>query len=260
MSGGPVIAFGQQPCGFFPRRFLVAKIRTARRLQSQIGGRVVYFCHDSDHDPRETRTILRHRTTGHPASLNFAVASKLQRKFSPLYAKRIAADWHATTLAQLPNYVDHPSIDLFRQTSAPTVAAFCLAMYRGMGLLDGVDVVSSSDPAVRRRACAVDDFFVDVPYQGEIVRARVRDGTLSLHEGGDSYVILPGPASGFGKEQISPTRDTRLRWMQSVIRCTHYVTGAGEQAYLRPEEAPGIVYVARETIERPDEAFTEPSG
>ena len=260
MSADPVIAFGQQPCGFFPRRFLVAKIRTARRLQSQIGGRVVYFCHDSDHDPRETRTILRHRTTDQPASLNFVVGSKLQRKFSPLYVKRIAADWHTRTLAQLPNYVDHPVIELFRRTSAQTVAEFCLAMYRGMGLLDGVEVVFSSDPAVRRRACDVDDFFVDVPYQGEIVRARVRDGMLSLHEGGDSYVTLPGPASGFGKEQISPTRDTRLRWMQSVIQCTHYVTGAGEQAYLRPEEAPGITYMERETIERSDEAFAELSG
>ena len=64
MTVEPVIAFGQQPCGFFPRRFLVAKMRTARRLQAEIGGRVVFFCHDSDHDPRETRTILRHRTTG----------------------------------------------------------------------------------------------------------------------------------------------------------------------------------------------------
>jgi hypothetical protein len=260
MSGEPIIAFGQQPCGFFPRRYLVAKIRTARRLQSEFGGRVVYFCHDSDHDPRETRTILRHRATREIAHLNFAVGSKLQRKFSPLYAKRIATDWHARTLAQLPNYVEHPVIELFRRTSAPTVAEFCIAMYRGMGLLDGVEVVLSSDPAVRRRACDVDDFFVDVPYQGEIVRARARAGTLSLHEGGDSYVIVPGPASGFSKEQISPTRDTRLRWMQSVIGCTHYVTGAGEQAYLRAEEAPGITYVKRETIERSDEAFTELPG
>ena len=39
MSGEPVIAFGQQPCGFFPRRFLVAKIHTARRLQAEMGGR-----------------------------------------------------------------------------------------------------------------------------------------------------------------------------------------------------------------------------
>jgi len=260
MSAQPVIAFGQQPCGFFPRRFFVAKISTARRLQAEIGGRVVYFCHDSDHDPRETRTILRHRATDRPAYLNFAVVSKLQRKFSPLYAKRIAAGWHARTLDQLPNYVGHPAIDLFRTTSAATVADFCLAMYRGMGLLDGVEVVASSDPDVRRRACDVDDFFVDVPYEGEIVRARVRDGALVLHEGGDSFVTLPGGASRFGKERISPTRDTRLRWMQSVIHCTHYVTGAGEQAYLRPEDAPEIAYVQREDIERPDEAFTEQAG
>ncbi len=188
------------------------------------------------------------------------MVSKLQRKFSPLYVKRIAAEWQARTVAQLTNYVEHPIIDVFRATSAATVGEFCLAMYRGMGLLDGLEVVCSSDPAVRRRACDVDDFFVDVRYQGEIVRARVRDGSLTLHEGGDSYVTLPRPPSGFGKEQISPTRDTRLRWMQSIIRCTHYVTGAGEQAYLRPEEAPGIVYVRRESIERSDEAFTELSG
>jgi hypothetical protein len=260
MNAEPVIAFGQQPCGFFPRRFLVAKIRTARRLQAEIGGRVVYFCHDSDHDPRETRTILRHRATGQPAHLNFAVASKLQRKFSPLYAKRIADHWHAMTLRQLTNYLDHPVIDLFRQTSAETVANFCLEMYRRMGLLDAIDVVRSSDPEVRRHACDVDDFFVDVPYQGEVVRARARDGRLYLHEGGDSFVPLPVAASGFGQEHITPARDTRLRWMQSVIHCTHYVTGAGEQAYLRLEDAPEITYVRREDIERSDEAFTELSG
>lgn len=260
MSGGPVIAFGQQPCGFFPRRFLVAKIRTARRLQAEMGGRVVYFCHDSDHDPRETATILRHRATGQPAALNFAVGSKLQRKFSPLYAKRIAGPWHARTVGQLTNYLDRPVIDLFRRTSEETVADFCLAMYRGMGLLEGVEVVRSSDPEVRRRACDVEDFFVDVPYEGEIVRARARAGGLYLHEGGDSFVTLAAAAGPFEKAKISPARDTRLRWMQSVIHCTHYVTGAGEQAYLRPEEAPEIAYVRREDIERSDEAFTELPG
>jgi hypothetical protein len=140
------------------------------------------------------------------------------------------------------------------------VADFCLEMYRGMGLLDGVDVVVSSDPEVRRRACDVDDFFVDVPYEGAIVRARARDGGLYLHEGGDSFITLPGAPSGFGKEQISPTRDTRLRWMQSVIHCTHYVTGVGEQAYLRRQDAPEIACVRRDDIERSDEAFTELSG
>jgi len=255
MSVEPIIAFGQQPCGFFPRRFLVAKIRTARRLQAQIGGRLVFFCHDSDHDPRETRTILRHRATGEPAQLNFAVATKLQRKFSPLYVKRIAPDWHGKTLRQLPNYVDGRVIDLFRKTSADTVADFCLEMYRRMALLDGIHVARSSDPALRRSACEVSEFFVDVPYEGEIVRARVRDGELRLHAGGDSFVILP--ATAFAKEQISPTRDTRLRWMQSVLQCTHYVTGEGEHAYLRQDEAPEITFVRRDQIDRSDEAYTE---
>ena len=41
-----------------------------------------------------------------------------------------------------------------------------------MGLLEGIRVVRSSDPAVRRAACDVPEFFVDVPHEGEIVRAR----------------------------------------------------------------------------------------
>ena len=255
MNQRPVISFGQQPCGFFPRRFLVAKVRTARRLQSEIGGEIVYFCHDSDHDPRETRTILRHRKTNEPAVLNFAVNNKVQRKYSPLFLKRIAPDWQAKTILQLPNYVDHALIDLFKQASAATVADFCLDLYRRMGLLDGIRVVRSSDPACRMAACDVSDFFVDVPYQGEIVRARHQEGQLQLHEGGDSFLQLP-PAQ-FAKSQISPTRDSRLRWMQSVLHCTHYIAGVGEQAYLSKDETPEITFIPRDAIERSDEAYVE---
>jgi hypothetical protein len=89
-----------------------------------------------------------------------------------------------------------------------------------------------------------------------VVRARCIAGVLKLHEGGDSYVTLPGV--GFSKEQISPARDTRLRWMQSVLHCTHYIAGAGEQAYLRKEDAPEITYINRDPIERSDEAYTDP--
>jgi hypothetical protein len=78
---------------------------------------------------------------------------------------------------------------------------------------------------------------------------------LTLHEGGDSFITLP--KTTFSKEQISPTRDTRLRWMQSVLHCTHYIAGAGEKAYLRPEEAPDITFVNRDAIERADEAYIE---
>ena len=251
----PLICFGQQPCGFFPRRYLVAKIRTARRLQAELGGEVVYFFHDSDHDPRETRTLLRHRTTAQPAQLNFSFENRVQRKFSPLYLKRIPADWQGRTELQLPNYVGHEWIDLFAKTRAGNAADFCLEMYRAMGLLEGIRVARSSDLALRRAACDVDDFYVEVPYQGEIARARFAGGELKLHEGGDSFVTLP-PAA-FTKEQVSPARDTRLRWMQSALHCTHYVAGAGERAYLKKEEAPEITFIDRESIDRSDEAYTE---
>lgn len=255
MTRPPVIGFGQQPCGFFPRRFLFAKIQTARRLQSEIGGEVVFFFHDSDHDPRETRTILRHRKTGDPAALNFAFENKLQRKFSPLYLKRIVPGWQDRTRLQLTNYIGHPLIAVFEKTTAANAADFCLEMYRGMGLLEGIRLVRSSHPEVRRAACPIEDFFVDVPYQGEIVRARYCNGALKLHEGGDAYLTLP--ATPFTKDQVSPARDTRLRWMQSVLHCTHYVAGAGEQAYLRREETPEITFVNRDPIDRSDEAYTE---
>src|SRR6202142_3197976 len=159
MSPAPVICFGQQPCGFLPRRFLFAKIQTARRLQAELGGEIVFFYHDSDHDPRETRTILRHRKTREPALLNFAFENRLQRKFSPQYLKRIPAGWQDKTLLQLPNYVDRRLIEMFKCTSAANVADFCLGMYRAMNLLDGVRVVRSSDPAVRRAACDVLEFY-----------------------------------------------------------------------------------------------------
>jgi hypothetical protein len=255
MSAAPIICFGQQPCGFFPKRFLVAKILTARRLQSELGGEIVFFCHDSDHDPRETRTVLRHRTTGEPAVLNFAFENKLQRKFSPLFLKHIPADWQGKTLLQLPNYVDHGLIDIFKKVAANNIADFCLETYRAMGLLEGIRMVRSSDSALRRAACEISDFFVDVPHENEMVRARYANGALTLHEGGDSFVTLP-PAP-FTKEQISPTRDSRLLWMQSLVHCTHYIAGLGERAYLHTDETPEITFVTRDEIERSDEAWTD---
>jgi hypothetical protein len=251
----PVICFGQQPCGFFPRRFLAAKIFTARRLHEETGGRVVFFLHDSDHDPRETQTILRHRKTGAEQMLNFAFENKLQRKFSPAHLKRIPAGWQANTARQLPAFVTPPLVEAFKAVTATNVADFCLELYRRMGLLQGVEVVRSSDPAVRRAACKVDDFFVDVPHGGEVVRARRIGGGFELHEGGDSKITLPDVP--FAQEQLSPTRDTRLRWMQSVLHCTHYIAGTGEQAYLNKADAPDIVFVNRDPIDRSDEAYTE---
>lgn len=256
-SGSPIICFGQQPCGFFPKRFLVAKVLTARRLQAEMGGEIVFFCHDSDHDPRETRTLLRHRKHGEPFEFNFSFENKLQRKFVPQYLKRVREDWKAKTALQLPAYVAPPLVEAFRDNPATNVAEFCLNMYQALGMFEGVRVVRSSDPAFRRAAADVDDFFVDVPLEGEIVRARwLPDGQLQLHEGGDAFRTVNWDGI-LEKAQISPTRDTRLMWMQSVLHCTHYIAGAGEQQYLRKEDAPEITYLPRDPIERSDEAWSE---
>jgi hypothetical protein len=249
----PVICFGQQPCGFFPKRFLYAKIVAARRLQAEIGGEIVFFLHDSDHDRRETITVLKERSSGREDALNFEFANKVQKEFSPLYAKRVLPQWQATMARQLPAYVSRDLVDIFAGTACDNVADFCLTIYRRMGLLDGIRVDRSSNPEFRRRAVPVADYFVDVKWQDEIVRARCRDGRLLLHKGGDKFIELP--TQEFDAAQISPTRDTRLHWMQSVVHCTHYVHGAGEREYLKEADAPEITFVPRTEISDADKAY-----
>jgi hypothetical protein len=253
----PIICFGQQPCGFFPKRYLVAKILTARRLQKEIGGEIVFFCHDSDHDPRETITILRDQRAGDEIALNFQFENRIQKQFSPLYAKRVLPEWQEKTARQLPCYVSQSFVAHFKETKASNVANFCLEMYTRMGLLDGIRVERSSASGFRARAVTVSDYFVDTQYEGEIVRARYRDGKLLLHKGGDRFVEISG--GDFGLEQISPTRDTRFLWMQSVIRCTHYVAGASEQHYINKADAPEVKFVRRDDISDSGKAYTEVS-
>ena len=168
----PIICFGQQPCGFFPKRFLFAKILAARRLQREIGGEIVFFFHDSDHDPRETITILKDQHSSQEVALNFQFENQIQKQFSPLYAKRVLPEWQEKTARQLPSYVRHSLAAHFTDTKCSNVADFCLEMYTRMGLLEGVRVERSSVPVFRARAVAIPDYFVDVPYEGEIVRAR----------------------------------------------------------------------------------------
>jgi hypothetical protein len=251
----PIICFGQQPCGFFPKRFLFAKILTARRLQKEIGGEIVFFFHDSDHDPRETITILRERNSNQEVALNFQFENRIQKQFSPLYAKGVLPRWQEKTARQLPNYVSQPLVAHFKETKCSNAADFCLEMYTRMGLLEGVRVERSSASEFRARAVAVSDYFVDQRYEGEIVRARYRDGKFLLHKGGDRFLEIPG--GEFGPKQISPTRDTRFHWMQSVIRCTHYIAGASEQDYINKAGAPQVKFIKRDEISDFDRAYTK---
>ncbi|HYR79832.1 MAG TPA: hypothetical protein VEO55_07480, partial [Candidatus Dormibacteraeota bacterium] len=216
-------------------------------------GEIVFFYHDSDHDPRETITILRDRQTGAEQRLNFRFANKLQKQFSPLFSKRVLPEWRDKTARQLPNYVPGKLVEDFQKIGAENVADFCLEMYRRLGLLEGLRVMRSGDPEFRRRAVAVDDYFVDVTYEKELVRARLGPDGLLLHKGGQSYLTLPPQA--YDSAQISPTRDTRLRWMQSVIGCTHYVAGASEVKYLNTDDAPGVQFVTRDVISESDRAY-----
>jgi hypothetical protein len=249
----PVICFGQQPCGIFPKRFLFAKIVTARQLQKEIGGEIVFFYHDSDHDPRETLTILPERHEGKERRLNFEFANKIQKQFSPLYLKQVLPKWKERMTRQLPAYVSSELVELFKAVESSNVADFCLEMYGHMGLLESVRVERSSDPGFRERAPAVDDYFVDVPFEGEIVRARQRDGKLWLHEGGDKFLEVP--CSSYEPRQISPARDTRFRWMQTVIGCTHYISGASEQDYINKADGPGVQFLERESISDSSKAY-----
>jgi len=251
----PIICFGQQPCGFFPKRFLAAKVKTARKLQSEIGGKIVFFYHDSDADYRETITIMRDKRTGAETRLNFLQENKIQKKFSPLYAKKIPVGWKEEILKQLPRFVEQPFIEMFQNVQEKNTADFCLEMYRKMALVGGMEIARSGDKKFREQATELEGgYFIDTQYQGETVRAKWDGSKLTLHEGGGKYIELPA-LGAVEKWQKNPARDQRFRWMQSVIGCTHYIYGEGEKGYLTPADFPEVTFVDRENIDQPEYAF-----
>ena len=230
MTTSPVICFGQQPCGFFPRRYLYAKIQTARRLQSELGGEIVFFCHDSDHDFRETRTTLRHRKTGEPIQLNFAfdepdpaqvLAALPQARSSPTGrpGRRTSCGLMSTPAGSRRS----------ASTTATNAAEFCLEMYRRMGLLEGIRVARSSDPAFRRAACDVDDYFVDVPYEGEVVRARLVDGCIEAVQGRRQLRAAARDGVHQGADQPDSRHPAPL---DAIGRALHPLRGRGQRAGL----------------------------
>lgn len=250
----PIICFGQQPAGIFPKRFLFSKIQSARELQKQIGGKIVFFYHDSDHDYRETITVMPDLRTGKIARLNFTQENQVQKKYSPLYAKRIPSGWKQETLKQLPRFVNKELFELFQSVEATTAGEFCLQMYHKLGLLKGIEVVRSGDPGVREAAIELkDEFFADVPYENEIVRARWQTGALRLHAGGHKYIDLPKQT--IKKGQKNPARDQRFLWMQSVVNSTHYILGGSEAEYLKLFDFPEVNFVKRQEIEQSDMAW-----
>lgn len=272
----PVICFGQQPNGFFPKNFLVAKLNTARALQKQIGGRIVYFYHDSDADYRETVTLMKDRQSGADVRLNFTQENKIQKKFSPLYAKRIPAGWKEETLKQLPRFLNQSLIDVFKSVNEKTAADFCLEMYKKLGLVDGIEVIRSGQRSFREQAQELDkDYFADVNYEGEVVRAKIetddvvarfieptepdKSGNYSkltgiLHEGGDKFIRFP-ISDPIQKWQKNPGKDQRFAWMNSVINCTHYILGEGEREYLKTENFPEVKFIQRQEISEPNYAW-----
>lgn len=260
----PIICFGQQPNGFFPKRFFVAKINTARELQKKIGsdasagagGKIVFFYHDSDADYRETITLMKDKITGAEVRLNFTQENKLQKKHSPLYLKRTPKGWKEEALKQLPRFVDPKLINLFTSIDAGNVADFCLEMYKNLTLLGGIEVIRSSSENFRNLAGDIKGGFADVEYQSEIVRAKIEPTRLSMHEGGQKYTYLPKPDKIF-KAQITPGADERFKWMQSVIHCTHYIYGEGEKEYLKFGEFPEVKFIERDKIENPNLAWIE---
>lgn len=251
----PIICFGQQPSGFFPKRFLIAKINTAKKLQQQLGGRVVFFYHDSDADYRETVTLMRDRVSGADVRLNFLQPNKIQKKFSPLYAKFIVNGWKQEMLKQLPRFASKNLVDIFSSVNESLSAAdFCLKMYDKMGLLEGVEVLKSSNKDFRENALNLDkNYFADVKYQGEVVRAERYENHFRLHEGGGKYIELADEP--VKKWQKSAGRDQRFAWMNSVINCTHYIYGEGEKDYLRFTDFPKVKFIERDKINDPGYAW-----
>ncbi len=284
----PTICFGQQPNGFFPKNFFVAKILTAQKLQKDLGGKIAFFYHDSDADYRETVTVLKDKATGSEVRLNFFQENKIQKNFSPLYAKRIVPSptaegkgvegWKEEILKQLPRFIHPPLtpplkggettaspsalsegqgldlIDIFKSVDANTVADFCLEIYKKMGLLEGVEIYRSSDKNFRLNALDLSqEYFADILYQNEAVRAKKTSNGFQLHKGGGQFIDLP--EEPVEKTQKTPAAKERFAWMNSVINCTHYIYGEGEAQYMDFKEHPKVQFIQRDIIDNPTLAW-----
>ncbi len=259
LPSSPIIAFGQQPNGFFPKNYLAAKIETARKLQKEIGGRLVFFYHDSDPDYRETITIFTDKNSKTEFRLNFTQENKVQKNFSPLYLKRIPQNWMEETLKQLPRALNKNLIDIFSSVKATNVADFCLEMYEKLGLLEGIEVVRSSDKKFREEALDLkNDFYADVNYQNEVVRAKIifqDEKTMgSLHHGGGKNTEFE-IKENLQKNQITPGRDQRFGWMNSVIKSTHYICGNSEYEYLQKDSFPEVNFLKRDHVNNQEQAY-----
>ena len=150
MTSKPVICFGQQPCGFFPKRYLFAKIKTARRLQKEIGGEIVFFL------PRQRSRSARDddfpsaSQVRRTVRFNFGFANETQKKYSPLYLETIRRGWQAKAAWQLRSYSGNRAGlgERFKSVDADNAADFCLRHVSARwDLLDGIRVMRSSDGA-----------------------------------------------------------------------------------------------------------------
>jgi hypothetical protein len=251
----PIICFGQQPSGFFPKRFLYAKIETARKLQKKIGGKIVFFYHDSDADYRETITVFKDPETGADMRLNFLQENKIQKKYSPLYAKKIPAGWQDDITRKLPRFTPKELVEIFKNAKGENAADFCLDMYKKLGLLEGIEVVRSGNKDFRMQASELTtEFYADVLFENEVVRAEFHENAFRLHEGGGNYFTIPTPEK-IEKWQKNPGRDHRFGWMQSVVHATHYILGAGERGYLKTDDFPEVQFIERDAVEDSNYAY-----
>jgi len=189
------------------------------------------LCHDSDHDPRETQTILRDRRTGAAVLLNFPFENKLQRKFSPLFLKRVPAGWRDHTARQLPVYVEEPWVDAFRTNPASTVAGFCSKWYQRMACSTASESCArairpfAAPPAMSRTSLST--FLIKA-------RSCARGRPPAL--GGCTRAARPTLISRSPNLRRNRLAHPRHAPALDAIRGAlhHYVAGPGEQAYCIP--------------------------
>lgn len=238
----PIVCLSEQLSSFLPTKSLVRRIDAAKSLASRVGGKTILFIWDSWHRGTAETVLPGNRR------ISFEYYNNLQRDYTPFYLKNLDPVWWNRAKSKLDGIVPGKIINVLDNIKEDTAGNFCLKAYKKLGFLDNLEVVRSSDPEIRKKAKMFEDFYVEVSYKGEIVRARYTNRGFVLESNPPVEIYKTDVVPGM----VTPPDEKRFEWMDSIVSPSHYILGEKER--VKESDFPWISFVRSRKTEQSDTA------